>query len=89
MHLTFAGKRYEFRFVPNAAADGYCDPPTNAGKKILVRQGLRGVERLHTMIHEFLHASLWDLDEEAVDRVSGDIGKALWRLGYRGPKDEE
>lgn len=86
MILTFNRKRYRFQFVPNAAADGYCDPPSQPGKKIVVRQSLRGVERLETLLHEFLHASVWDFDEEAVERIACDMARSLWKLGYRGEK---
>ena len=36
-----------------------------------------------TAIHELLHAENWAETEEVVDRVSSEIGKVLWRAGYR------
>lgn len=39
-----------------------------------------------TLIHECLHASNWDKSERVVDRTAVDIGKLLWRLGYRRVK---
>lgn len=38
---------------------------------------------LITLIHESLHASNWAKSEATVDRTSKDIGRLLWRLGYR------
>ena len=38
---------------------------------------------LITLIHESLHASNWAKSEGVVDRTSKDIGRLLWRLGYR------
>jgi len=41
------------------------------------------VARNGSIIHEILHAALWDLDEEAVHDTANAISAALWRLGYR------
>ena len=38
---------------------------------------------LITLLHECLHASNWEKSEKKVDRTAVDIGKLLWRLGYR------
>jgi len=38
---------------------------------------------LITLLHECLHASNWSATEKRVDRTAVDIGKLLWRLGYR------
>jgi len=41
---------------------------------------------LITLLHECLHASNWSASEKRVDRTAVDIGKLLWRLGYRRVK---
>ena len=41
---------------------------------------------LITLLHECLHASNWDKTEKVIDRTAIDIGKLLWRLGYRRVK---
>lgn len=41
---------------------------------------------LITLLHECLHASNWNKSEKVVDRTAMDIGKLLWRLGYRRVK---
>ena len=38
---------------------------------------------LITIIHEGMHCGNWDKHEETIDRSSKDIGRLLWRLGYR------
>jgi hypothetical protein len=38
---------------------------------------------MDSIIHEVLHAALWDLDEEAVHTTANAISEALWKLGYR------
>ena len=49
-------------------------PPT---KTITIAWGLTPAQQLQTLVHEVLHASLWDLDEEAVERAEAAIGNAL------------
>lgn len=41
---------------------------------------------LITLLHECLHASNWNKSEKVVDRTAVDIGKLLWRLGFRREK---
>ena len=41
---------------------------------------------LITLLHEILHASNWNKSEKVVDRTAVDMGKLLWRLGYRRVK---
>lgn len=38
---------------------------------------------MEVFIHEALHASYWDLDEEAINEAGRDIARMLYRLGYR------
>jgi len=38
---------------------------------------------LISLVHEALHASNYHTHENTVDQVSKDIGRLLWRLGYR------
>lgn len=84
---VFRRKRYRIRWVPSLGpklAD--CDAPTDTDKEIRLEQGLRGLNELTTVIHEGLHACLWDLDETAVEESASDIARLLWRLGYRREK---
>lgn len=45
---------------------------------------------LITAIHEALHAENWAKSEGTIDRVSIEMGRYLWRLGYRiSPRGEK
>lgn len=84
--VTIAGRRWRVHFSPRLySCDGACDLPTVAGKTITISDRLRGRRKLEVVLHEFLHAGLWSLDEGCVDELARDIAVALWRLGYRGP----
>lgn len=60
--------------------DGLC---VRDKRLITVRPSLRGERELDVLIHEMLHACMWDLDEEAVTEMASDIAHVLWRIGYR------
>lgn len=68
--------------------DGDCDPPTTPGKTIRIRRSLRGERRLAIAIHEMLHAAGWHIAEEFVEQFAEDAARALWRDGYRRPREE-
>lgn len=89
MLVTIRGKRYRLRFVPGLKHYGMCDAPDKAGKEIKVRRSLRGQLKLDTIIHECLHAALWDLGEESIDQAATDIARVLTRLGYRDGSERE
>lgn len=63
--------------------DGLCDPPAALAKSITIRKGLPMRDELRVLIHEMLHAGLWDLDEQAVDEISTDISNVLMRDGWK------
>jgi len=88
VRLKILGKVWELRFVPRVerGARGACDPPDKPGKQIIVRDKLRGEERLEVLVHEMVHAAGWHLDEDYVERFARDVARALWRLGYRGQR---
>jgi hypothetical protein len=81
--LNILGRRWGLRFAPNMANRGDCDPPSRANKQIRVSSMLAGEERLEVLIHEFLHAAGWHIDEAFVEQFAADAAHALWRLGYR------
>ena len=60
-------------------ARGSCDPPTKPNKEIKILSSLKGQEKLEVMLHEILHAALWDLDEQAIDETAADAARALWK----------
>ena len=77
---TFNGRRYKIVHLGNV--DGFCD--TKPTMDELVNCCKKGTQNeLITWIHEAMHAGNWDKHEETVDRSSKEIGRLLWRLGYR------
>ena len=65
--------------------DGECDHPPGRFPEIRVRRSLKGQRRLETEVHEVLHASRPELDEEAVSRTAAEVSSALWKIGWRFP----
>ena len=50
---------------------------------IRIALGYQEDQMLDSVVHEILHAALWDLDEEAVEETANAISSALIRLGYK------
>lgn len=63
--------------------EGLTDSPKTRNKAMRILDTLRCERELRAILHESMHAALWDLDEEAVDETSRDLAKLLYRLGYR------
>lgn len=86
MYVTIAGKRWRLVYArPPRGADACCDPPTAAGKKIVIAPSARKNPRrlMELLIHEALHAADWAVDEEAVGERARDIARLLWSQGFR------
>ena len=83
MRIYIRKKRWELVFEKLTGCRGDCDSPESRGKRIRISRSLKGEEQLEVLIHEFLHAAYWDMDEEAVESAAADIARALWKLGYR------
>ena len=62
---------------------GYCESPNTKGRKIVLPPDLSEQELLTYCVHESLHACFWWLDEEFVTDAAADIGRFLWRMGFR------
>jgi hypothetical protein len=89
MQVRMLGKNWRLRFAPNLGPNrGDCDPPDRRRKEIRVASGLIGEERLEVLLHELVHAAGWHIDEGFVERFAADAARALWRLGYRGAKEQ-
>lgn len=79
--LKIRGQRWRIRFVPYLGeAEGLCEKPS---RTIKIALGKPPQDTMDSIIHEVLHAALWDLDEEAVLTTANAISEALWKLGYR------
>jgi len=81
--MKFRGKRYKIRYVKKIKgnADGECDAPHKQNKQIRINKRLTGQDKLSTLIHESLHACLWDIAEEAIHETADDIARFLIREG--------
>jgi len=88
MHHTFRSRRYRIIKINPRAKDrkGQCDEPKLKGKTIEIPIG-DSLADLDVQIHEAIHASFWELDEESVTIAGMNISKFLWRLGWRRMKD--
>lgn len=79
--LKIRGQKWRLRFVPYLGeAEGVCNKPE---RTIRIALGKPGHDTMDSIIHEVLHAALWDLDEDAVFTTANAISDALWKLGYR------
>jgi len=79
--VRIRGSKWRIRFVPNLGdCEGVCHKPS---RTIRIALGYPEDRTLDSVIHEVLHAALWDLDEEAVSETANSIAQALWKLGYR------
>jgi hypothetical protein len=91
--VTIAGKRWRLVVVSpsrlpvhkdnHGPIGGDCDSPRLIGKRIRINSRIRGENLLRVVIHEFMHAGGWQLSEEAVDNMSTDFARALWKMGLR------
>lgn len=83
-HL-FKGIRY--KIVQMGQIYGITDTKNTAPELVNCTKG-GTLSELITWIHEGMHAGNWDKREETIDQSSKDIGRLLWRLGYRKTKVE-
>lgn len=89
MKINILGRLWGFCFVPNLGPNrGLCDPPDAKDKKIRIQAGLRGEELVEVVLHEFLHAAGWHIDEEFVTRFAANAAHGLNRLGLIHADDE-
>ena len=80
------GILWRVKFVKSSeisrTAWGTCDWPPGKRPTICIRASMTPAQRLDTIIHETLHASLPLLDEEAVRSSATDIARVLTMSGY-------
>ncbi len=77
---VFNGQKY---LITLGGCDGICVTPSKRECELVIMADLGTKEGLTTAIHEALHACNWSTSEEKVEKTSKDIGRFLWRLGYR------
>lgn len=81
---TFNGRLYHIMIDK---FDGLAD--VDDDYSIVINGKLDSQKDLITLIHESMHAGNWDKHEETVDRSSKEIGRLLWRLGFRRTKNSK
>jgi len=85
--ITIRNKRYKFalkrNLIANEKARGLTDPPNTKGKMVVVDPNQTPKEMLATLIDEFVHCAIWEIDNTVVDQISDDLAHALWRCGLR------
>ena len=64
---------------------GECQAPWKKRKKILISKELESgsLIELDTVLHELLHAAMWDVSEETIRESATSIAKVLFDLGAR------
>jgi hypothetical protein len=76
-----------FRVIDSATRNdeilGYCSNPIYPRPEICMPINGDEKDDLICILHELIHGACFDLSEDAVDEISTDIGKILWRLGWR------
>lgn len=88
MQITICGKRWNLRLVrPHSrrSTHGTCDRPDVPAKTIVVEDA-DDATTLDTLLHELLHAGLFELREEFVTQWATDAANVLKRLGWRRVK---
>jgi hypothetical protein len=70
------GAKYTIKYA-RIKDRGSCESPKEKAPTIKINNKLKGAERLEVLIHEVMHACLWDLDEEAVQETSLAIANVV------------
>lgn len=85
--ITIRGKRYNLVVKKLKHVRGFTEHPDTKNKTVYIDARESGKELLATLIDEFIHCGIWEIENEVVDQISDDIADALWRCGLRF-KDE-
>jgi hypothetical protein len=79
----YNGKKFKLIWRKPRNCDGLCEDPKNpAPERFIQINPNDSIEEVcNTLIHESLHAELWDLDEDAVTRIADEITDLLVKCG--------
>jgi hypothetical protein len=82
--VTVNRKRWQLIFEPLKKEHGRCDSPDTPGKKITISPSVMRDDQLYleTILHELLHAAVWNLDEEFVTEYARVAARTAIRLGF-------
>jgi hypothetical protein len=81
--ITIRGKRYNFVVKRLRAGRGMTEHPDTKNKTVYIDDREKGKELLATLLDEFIHCAIWEIENEVVDEISDDLADALWRCGLR------
>lgn len=87
-HKFKTGKNVEFELIlrkPHKThnADGLCDNPVIKNPKIYVNPHLLPRRKLAVLIEEIVHAHEFELSEKRVRKLSANLVKFIYLLGWR------
>lgn len=86
MRVKVNSKIWDLEIVPQSKMGkwrGHCDSPETPNKKIKISSALKDEEFLEVLIHEILHAGMWQIDEEEVATISEDLARIIYKLEYK------
>lgn len=78
----FRGKSYTL-IECESDSGGECSDPNDSPREMIIPLEGESSYDLEVLIHESLHACIWDLCETPVREISNDIATLLWKLGWR------
>lgn len=85
--VTIRGKRYNFKVTRLRDARGKTEHPETKYKTVYIDSREKGKQLLATLIDEFFHCAIWEIQNSIVDQISDDMANALWRCGLRFKDD--
>jgi len=91
LQASFRGLSYVVAFTPHRVNHGRAAIPVDLrplkahDRRLSIDSALMGRPRLETILHETLHVCFPNIDEGPITQTARDIGRLLWRLGYRPP----
>lgn len=81
--VRMRGKKYNFVVKRLRNARGKTEHPETKNKTVYIDDRERGKKLLATLIDEFFHCAIWEVENTIVDTISDDMAHALWRCGLR------
>lgn len=87
--VIIRGKRYNFVLKKLKEARGMTEHPGTKNKTVYIDSRERGKELLATLLDEFIHCALWEIENTVVDEISDDLAAALWRCGLRFTDEDD
>jgi len=84
----FRNKQYLIKSCKSKDYLGYCESPKIKNPKLCIDENLKDKELLRIIIHESLHACLYDLDEDSVDEISRQIASIVKKFGFKQKEEK-